>query len=75
MRVHGAAVTHLLFLRPSSVLVQVVPVGVEWATYAFFGTVADSSLVDKYGKNNLLLKDHLPFRKKMVGQLRLWTFT
>lgn len=29
--VHGAALTHLLFLRPGSVFVQVVPIGLGWA--------------------------------------------
>ncbi|KAJ7943394.1 putative Glycosyltransferase [Quillaja saponaria] len=55
-----------------AVLVQIVPIGVEWAADVYFGRVArglsleymeykigveESSLVDKYGKDNLLLKD------------------
>ncbi|KAE8673271.1 putative Chorismate mutase 3 [Hibiscus syriacus] len=41
--VHGAALTHSLFLRP----------GVE-----------ESSLIEKYGKDNVLLKDPLALQKK-----------
>ncbi|KAI4328507.1 hypothetical protein L6164_020857 [Bauhinia variegata] len=70
--VHGAGLTHSLFLRPGSVFVQIVPIGVEWAADVFFGRVGrglnleyieyrirveESSLVDKYGKDSLLLKD------------------
>ncbi|ONI30921.1 hypothetical protein PRUPE_1G281500 [Prunus persica] len=78
--VHGAALTHSLFLRPGAVLVQVVPIGVEWAAYAFFGRVAkglnlqyseykigveESSLVSKYGKGSLLVKE--PFALQKTG--------
>lgn len=78
--VHGAALTHSLFLRPGAVLVQVVPIGVEWAAYTFFGRVAkglhlqyseykigveESSLVDKYGNGSLLVKD--PFALQKTG--------
>ncbi|EEF50795.1 glycosyltransferase, putative [Ricinus communis] len=70
--VHGAALTHSLFLRPGSVLVQVVPIGLEWASDAFFGRVGrglkleyveykigveESSLVGTYGSDSLLLTD------------------
>ncbi|XVF03257.1 hypothetical protein REPUB_Repub04eG0245600 [Reevesia pubescens] len=77
--VHGAALTHALFLRPRSVFMQVVPIGVDWAADAFYGRVAkglnleyieykigveESSLVEKYGKDNMLLKDPYAFQKK-----------
>ncbi|XVE53166.1 hypothetical protein DITRI_Ditri02bG0182000 [Diplodiscus trichospermus] len=70
--VHGAALTHALFLRPRSVFMQVVPIGVDWAADAFHGRIAkglnleyveykigveESSLVNKYGKDHMLLKD------------------
>ncbi|VFQ78524.1 unnamed protein product [Cuscuta campestris] len=29
--VHGAALTHFMFLRPGSVFIQIVPVGIDWA--------------------------------------------
>lgn len=69
---HGAALTHSLFLRPGAVFMQVVPLGIEWAGEACFGrsaramgleyfeyriNVEESSLVEKYDKNDLLLKD------------------
>ncbi|XP_022775769.1 protein O-linked-mannose beta-1,4-N-acetylglucosaminyltransferase 2-like [Durio zibethinus] len=77
--VHGAALTHALFLRPGSVFMQVVPIGLDWAADAFFARVAkglnleyidykigveESSLVEKYGKDNMLLKDPYALRKK-----------
>lgn len=70
--VHGAALTHSLFLRAGAVFLQVVPIGVEWASEAFFGRVGrgleleymeyrigaeESSLVEKYGSESLLVKD------------------
>ncbi|KDP41262.1 hypothetical protein JCGZ_15669 [Jatropha curcas] len=70
--VHGAALTHSIFLRPGAVFMQVVPIGVEWASDAFFGRlgrglnleyieykigVEESTLVEKYGNDSLLLKD------------------
>ncbi|KAI3916400.1 hypothetical protein MKW92_029006 [Papaver armeniacum] len=70
--VHGAALTHSLFLRPKSILIQVVPVGIDWLAETCFGksakdmgleymeyriNVDESSLMDKYGKDHLVLKD------------------
>ncbi|KAJ8774512.1 hypothetical protein K2173_016958 [Erythroxylum novogranatense] len=80
--VHGAALTHSLFLRPGSVLVQVVPIGVEWASDASFGRVGrglnleyleyrigveESSLVEKYGSESRLLKDPHALQIKGTG--------
>ncbi|EOY01792.1 Glycosyltransferase family 61 protein, putative [Theobroma cacao] len=77
--VHGAGLTHALFLRPRSMFIQVVPIGVDWAADVFFGRVArginleyieykigveESSLVKKYGKDNMLLKDPYALQKK-----------
>ncbi|KAF5178608.1 Alpha-1,3-arabinosyltransferase XAT3 [Thalictrum thalictroides] len=68
--VHGAALTHFLFLRPGSVFIQVVPIGVEWLAETCFGKTAkdigadymeykirvqESSLVEKYGRDHQLV--------------------
>ncbi|KAK6921956.1 Glycosyltransferase 61 [Dillenia turbinata] len=70
--VHGAALTHLLFLRPRSVFMQIVPIGDEWVAEACFGKpakameleyleyrigVEESSLIDEFGKDHVLLRD------------------
>ncbi|KAK4263527.1 hypothetical protein QN277_028923 [Acacia crassicarpa] len=76
--VHGAALTHSLFLRPGSVLMQIVPIGAEWAAKAFFGNTAkglkleymeykikvkESSLVRKYGKDSMILRNPSALQK------------
>ncbi|KAJ6804862.1 uncharacterized protein M6B38_185135 [Iris pallida] len=38
--VHGAAMTHFLFMRPGSVFVQIVPLGTNWAAEAYYGRPA-----------------------------------
>lgn len=70
--VHGAAMTHFLFLRPGAVLVQVIPLGAEWAAETYYGGPAkkvglkymgyrvlgrESSLVEVYGGDDPVLKD------------------
>ncbi|KAF8117584.1 hypothetical protein N665_0009s0104 [Sinapis alba] len=75
--VHGAALTHLLFLRPGSVLVQIVPLGLGWVAKTCFESparamkleyteyrvnVEESSLIEKYSKDDLVLKDPIAFR-------------
>ncbi|KAK2636123.1 hypothetical protein Ddye_030915 [Dipteronia dyeriana] len=74
--VHGAALTHFLFLRPGCVLIQVVPIGTQWVSDHYFGKPArvlgleymeykvrleESSLVEKYGANHLALRDPQAF--------------
>lgn len=76
--VHGAALTHLLFLRSRAVLVQVVPLGTEWVAEACFGNAArakgleyveykvrteESSLIEKYSKEDMMIKDPVGFLK------------
>ncbi|XP_054825720.1 xylan glycosyltransferase MUCI21-like isoform X2 [Prosopis cineraria] len=76
--VHGAALTHSLFLRPGSMLMQIVPIGVEWAAKAFFGSIVkglkleymeyrikvkESSLVRKYGRDSLMLRNPFALQK------------
>jgi protein O-GlcNAc transferase len=75
--VHGAGLTHSLFLRPGVVFMQVVPIGADWLAEVCFANSAramgleyleyrigaeESSLIDKYGKNSLLIKDPATFR-------------
>ncbi|KAK3138872.1 hypothetical protein QOZ80_5AG0374540 [Eleusine coracana subsp. coracana] len=70
--VHGAAVTHFLFMRPGSVLLQIVPVGLDWAADAFYGKPAqqlglgyleykvapeESSLAAEYGLNSTVVRN------------------
>ncbi|KAI3987793.1 hypothetical protein MKX01_028527 [Papaver californicum] len=77
--VHGAAMTNLLFLRPGSVFMQVVPIGTDWAAEVCYGKPAkeigldymvykikvnESTLVHKYGKNSMVLKDPNSVAKK-----------
>lgn len=82
--VHGAAMTHFLFLKPSSVFIQVVPLGTEWAAETYYGEPAmklglkyigykilprESSLYDKYDMNDPVLRDPDSVNKKG------WEFT
>uniref|UniRef100_M8CWR5 Glycosyltransferase 61 catalytic domain-containing protein n=1 Tax=Aegilops tauschii TaxID=37682 RepID=M8CWR5_AEGTA len=70
--VHGAAVTHFLFMRPGTVLLQIVPVGLDWAAESFYGKPAqqlgleyleyrvapeESSLAAEYGLNSTVVQD------------------
>ncbi|CAM0955695.1 unnamed protein product [Alopecurus aequalis] len=70
--VHGAAVTHFLFMRPGAVLLQIVPVGLDWASESFYGKPAqelglkyleykvapeESSLAAEYGINSTVVRD------------------
>ncbi|GAB4840082.1 hypothetical protein Ancab_020791 [Ancistrocladus abbreviatus] len=76
--VHGAALTHLLFLRPGSVFIQVLPLGTEWVGEACYGKpakdmdldymeynigVEESSLANMYDKDDLILKDPAELQK------------
>lgn len=77
--IHGAALTHSLFLRPGSVFIQVVPLGVGWLAEVCFGKAAremgleyaeyriiaeESSLVEKYGRDEMVIRDPVGFRGK-----------
>ncbi|KAF6158527.1 hypothetical protein GIB67_040041 [Kingdonia uniflora] len=70
--VHGAAMTHFLFMRPGTVFIQVVPLGTDWAAQTYYGEPSvklglkyigykilpkESSLFGKYGKDDLVLRD------------------
>eukprot|EP01018_Ginkgo_biloba_P005830 Gb_35187 [translate_table: standard] len=68
--VHGAAMTHFLFMRPGSVFIQIVPLGTDWAAATYYGEPAvklglkyieykilpeESSLFEKYERNDPVL--------------------
>ncbi|KAH7290465.1 hypothetical protein KP509_30G049600 [Ceratopteris richardii] len=70
--VHGAAMTHLLFMRPGSTFIQVVPLGTDWAAETYYGEPArklglhyvqykispqESSLWKHYGPTDPVLMD------------------
>jgi len=70
--VHGAAMTHFLFMRPGSVFIQIIPLGTDWAAGTYYGEPAvklglkyigykilpkESSLYDEYDKNDPVLTD------------------
>ncbi|CAK9142383.1 unnamed protein product [Ilex paraguariensis] len=72
MGVHGAGLTHELFLRPGAVFMQVVPIGFDWLAEICFGKLAislgleyieydieaqESSLMDKYARDSLELSN------------------
>ncbi|XP_058076909.1 xylan glycosyltransferase MUCI21-like [Magnolia sinica] len=70
--VHGAAMTHFLFMRPTSIFIQIVPLGLKWAAEEYYGEPAkklgleymeytigtdESSLSRLYGHNDPVLMD------------------
>ncbi|CDP21672.1 unnamed protein product [Coffea canephora] len=70
--VHGAALTHYLFMKPGSVFIQIIPLGTDWASDTYFGESSfkfglkyvaykilpsESSLSDSYEKNDPVLLD------------------
>ncbi|KAM3754651.1 hypothetical protein ACB098_03G182400 [Castanea mollissima] len=75
--IHGAALTHTIFLRPGSVFMQVVPLGTEWVAEVCYARLArsvgseymeyrieaeESSLLEKYSKDDLVTRDPVAFR-------------
>ncbi|EOA23899.1 hypothetical protein CARUB_v10017113mg [Capsella rubella] len=77
--VHGAAMTHFLFLKPKTVFIQIIPVGTEWAAETYYGKPAkkmglkyigykikpkESSLYDEYGKDDPIIRDPKSFTQK-----------
>lgn len=77
--VHGAAMTHLLFMRPGAIFVQVVPLGTEWAAATYYGEPAqklgldyvayrvsaqESSLWQKYARDDPVLVNPETVNKK-----------
>ncbi|KAK4376624.1 hypothetical protein RND71_002920 [Anisodus tanguticus] len=82
--VHGAALTHALFLRPSSIFIQIVPIGAEGVSDICFGKlsrdmelvyeeykigVEESSLMENFGEeNSLVLKNPKALQKNGWSQ-------
>ncbi|XP_077218813.1 xylan glycosyltransferase MUCI21-like [Tasmannia lanceolata] len=77
--VHGAAMTHFLFMRPGSVFIQIVPLGLSWPSEAYYGDPArklgleymeykieaeESSLSMEYDQGNSVLVDPLTINRK-----------
>ncbi|KAH7516029.1 hypothetical protein FEM48_Zijuj10G0091200 [Ziziphus jujuba var. spinosa] len=67
-------------VKPGLIFIQIVPIGVEWASDVFFGRVArglmlqyfeykirkeESNLIERYGKDNILVND--PFAAQKQG--------
>ncbi|GMH18702.1 hypothetical protein Nepgr_020543 [Nepenthes gracilis] len=82
--VHGAAMTHFLFLNPGCVFVQVIPLGTGWAAETYYGEPAlklglryipykilprESSLSEEYNRNDPVLRNPEGVGKKG------WQFT
>ncbi|KAJ4762100.1 Glycosyltransferase family 61 protein [Rhynchospora pubera] len=70
--VHGAAMTHFLFMRPGKVFIQIIPLGTDWAAETYYGQPAtklglwympykiqakESSLYREYPKGDPVLTD------------------
>lgn len=70
--VHGAALTHFLFMRPGAAYIQVVPLGIDYISHSFLGAPAErlglqymeykidvneSSLSKIYPQDNEILKN------------------
>lgn len=77
--VHGAAMTHFLFMRPGSVFIQIVPLGLNWAAEEYYGEPAkklglkymeyristeESSLSEEYDCDDPVLVDPGAVNKK-----------
>ncbi|XVF07197.1 hypothetical protein REPUB_Repub06bG0117800 [Reevesia pubescens] len=77
--VHGAAMTHFLFMKPASVFIQVIPLGTDWAAETYYGeparklglkyigykiTPRESSLFDEYDKDDPVLRNPSSLTKK-----------
>ncbi|KAL9237957.1 hypothetical protein vseg_012445 [Gypsophila vaccaria] len=77
--VHGAAMTHFLFVKPGRVFIQVVPLGTDWAAETYYGEPAmklglkyigykilprESSLYKDYDRDDPVLRDPDAVNKK-----------
>ncbi|KAJ0095591.1 hypothetical protein Patl1_16747 [Pistacia atlantica] len=88
--VHGAALTNFLFLRPGSVLMQVVPIGTQWLSDSYFRNPArvlgleyleykikaeESSLAERYGANDTVLTNPKAFTRGNWKHMHLYLKT
>lgn len=70
--VHGAALTHFLYMRPGCVFIQIIPLGTDWAAENYFGDASvrfglkyigykilpkESSLYNQYEEDDPVLTD------------------
>ncbi|CAK9319531.1 unnamed protein product [Citrullus colocynthis] len=77
--VHGAAMTHFLFMRPNAIFIQIIPLGTVWAAETYYGEPAkklglkyigyeiqpkESSLYSKYNKEDPILVNPDSITKK-----------
>ncbi|XP_056866295.1 LOW QUALITY PROTEIN: xylan glycosyltransferase MUCI21 [Raphanus sativus] len=77
--VHGAAMTHFLFLKPRTMFIQIIPLGTEWAAETYYGEPAkklrlkyigykikprESSLYYEYGGDDPIIRDPKSFTRK-----------
>ncbi|CAN8254390.1 unnamed protein product [Cochlearia groenlandica] len=77
--VHGAAMTHFLFLRPNKVFIQIIPIGTEWASKTYYGEPSkkmrlkyigykikpkESSLYDEYEEDDPIIRYPKSFTRK-----------
>ncbi|GLT95934.1 hypothetical protein SLE2022_135870 [Rubroshorea leprosula] len=82
--VHGAALTHFLFMRPGTVFIQIIALGTDWAAETYYGHPArklglryigykilpkESSLYGSYDKDDPVLTNPESVTKKG------WEFT
>ncbi|KAK4775977.1 hypothetical protein SAY87_023938 [Trapa incisa] len=82
--VHGAAMTHFLFMRPRCWFIQVIPLGTDWAAETYYGDPSrklglnyigykilprESSLYNEYDRSDPVLAD-----PESVNQ-KGWEFT
>ncbi|KAJ4752752.1 Glycosyltransferase family 61 protein [Rhynchospora pubera] len=81
--VHGAGLTNEMFLPPNGTLIQIVPYGgLDWIGQMDYGDPAiamglnyiqysialeESSLLEKYGRENEILKNPIEFHKRGFG--------
>ncbi|RDX62443.1 EGF domain-specific O-linked N-acetylglucosamine transferase, partial [Mucuna pruriens] len=85
--VHGAGLTNFLFLRPGSVLVQVVPIGLDWASRTYYEEPPkflgveyieykikpnESTLLERFGANSLVIKDPVAFQEDKWSKKRIY---
>ncbi|XP_031375930.1 alpha-1,3-arabinosyltransferase XAT3-like [Punica granatum] len=88
--VHGAGLMHSIFLRPGSVLVQVVPIATEWVSEMFFGNPArtlgleyieyriqpsESSLADQFSIDDVVLNNPRAATKGDWSNMKLYLKT
>ncbi|KAF3441982.1 hypothetical protein FNV43_RR15898 [Rhamnella rubrinervis] len=77
--VHGAAMTHFMFMKPGCVFIQIIPLGTVWAAETYYGEPArklglkyigyqihirESSLYEKYDKDDPVLRDPASLTRK-----------